>query len=69
MNNKRGESIAERQRNKNTAKAQQLPVNDPSFLQQDHVNEQDEFFQTFFVERARRDEIKGVVRNKDGGCE
>jgi transcription initiation factor TFIID subunit TAF12 len=38
-------------------------------LEKDHVNEQDEFFQTFFVERARRDEIKGVVRNKTNADE
>ncbi len=67
-NNKRGESIAERQRN-NAAEAQQLPVNDPSFLEKDYVNEQDEFFQTYFAERARRDEIKGVVRNKTNADE
>jgi len=39
-----------------------LPVNDPSFLEKQDVDVQDEFFHKFFVERARRDEMKGVVR-------
>ena len=41
----------------------ELPVNDPSFLDRTDVGEQDEFFHQFFLERARRDELKGVVRN------
>jgi hypothetical protein len=31
-------------------------------LEREDVNEQDEFFRKFFVERARRDEIKGITR-------
>lgn len=41
-----------------------LPVNDPSFLEKEDITEQEEFFHKFFVERARRDEIKGVMRGK-----
>jgi len=41
----------------------ELPLNDPSFLDRTDVNEQDEFFHRFFVERARRDKLKGVKRN------
>ncbi len=40
----------------------ELPMNDPSFLEKTDVNEQDEFFHQFFVERARRDELKGITR-------
>jgi ribosome biogenesis protein MAK21 len=61
---KRGESIAERRSGTDDLMRSrlQLPMNDPAFLQRDDVSEQDEFFQRFFVERARRDEIKGIVR-------
>ena len=38
-------------------------MNDPSFLEKTDVNEQDEFFHQFFVERARRDELKGITRH------
>jgi ribosome biogenesis protein MAK21 len=41
----------------------ELPMNDPSFLEKTDVNEQDEFFHQFFMERARRDELKGITRN------
>jgi ribosome biogenesis protein MAK21 len=63
---KRGESIAERKSTTDGAIQAHLslPVNDPSFIDQETVNEQDEFFHKFFVERARRDEIKGIVRGK-----
>jgi ribosome biogenesis protein MAK21 len=63
---KRGESIAERRSGTDGAMQahKSLPVNDPSFLRKDNVNEQDVFFQKFFVERARRDDIKGIVRGK-----
>ena len=40
----------------------ELPMNDPSFLEKTDVNEQDEFFHQFFMERARRDELKGITR-------
>merc|ERR1711935_773107 len=38
--------------------------NDPSFLEKSDVNEQDEFFHQFFMERARRDELKGITRHE-----
>ena len=41
-----------------------LPVNDPSFLDKKDVSVEDEFFHKFFLERARRDQIKGVVRHR-----
>mmetsp|Transcript_23144 Transcript_23144/g.54726 ORF Transcript_23144/g.54726 Transcript_23144/m.54726 type:complete len:1005 (-) Transcript_23144:186-3200(-) len=46
-----------------------LPVNDPSFLKETDVNEQDEFFHQFFMERARRDELKGIIRHKANGSD
>jgi ribosome biogenesis protein MAK21 len=44
-----------------------LPVNDPEFLKKESekVAEGEEFFHKFFLERAKRDEMKGVVRGKD----
>jgi ribosome biogenesis protein MAK21 len=61
---KRGASIAERRSGMDTFMQTrlQLPMNDPAFLEMENVSEQDEFFQRFFTERARRDQIKGVVR-------
>ncbi|KAG7360827.1 CBF/Mak21 family-domain containing protein [Nitzschia inconspicua] len=41
----------------------ELPLNDPRFLEKNDISEQDEFFHRFFVERARRDEIKGIARS------
>ena len=63
---KRGESIAERKSGRDKLIEAQLaaPVNDPEFLKQERVSEQEEFFLKYFRERARRDEIKGIVRNK-----
>jgi ribosome biogenesis protein MAK21 len=58
----RKESVAERKSGVAMDAYLEPPVNDPSFLQRQHVSEQDEFFQKFFAERARRDEIKGIVR-------
>ena len=68
---RRGESIAERRSGTTGAIAARMsvPVNDPRFLEQQDIGEQDEFFHKFFVERARRDEIKGIVRNKPSGDE
>jgi len=43
----------------------ELPLNDPSFLGKTDVNEQHEFFHQFFMERARRDELKGITRYKE----
>ena len=61
---KRGESIAERRCGTyGLMKARlELPMNDPTFLQRENVNEQDEFFHRYFSERARRDKIKGISR-------
>lgn len=39
-----------------------LPMNDPSFLEAENVPAEEKFFHQFFVERAKRDEIKGIVR-------
>lgn len=57
---KRGESIAERKTglSGNTA----LPMNDPSYLEGKPISEEDSFFHQFFVERAKRDGIKGITR-------
>lgn len=61
--NKLGESIAERKSGlKSVNAASQAPVNDPSFLHKDAISEMDEFYHKFFVERTKRDEIKGIVR-------
>jgi ribosome biogenesis protein MAK21 len=49
-----------------TAGRDTVPLNDPAFLQQPTVDVQDEFFHKFFVERARRDALKGVVRKSAG---
>lgn len=61
---KRGESVAERRSGTDgmIQSRLELPMNDPSFLEREDVSEQDEFFRKFFVERARRDEIKGITR-------
>lgn len=67
--NKRGESVAERRSFPvgSIESRMSLPVNDPAFLTKRDVDVQDEFFKRFFLERARRDEIKGISRpNKDG---
>jgi ribosome biogenesis protein MAK21 len=63
---KRGESVAERHSGMEEDKPalKLLPVNDPSFLKRTDIDEQDEFYHKFFVERARRDEIKGTDRSK-----
>lgn len=57
---KRGQSIAERKSGLSGTTA--LPLNDPSYLESRSIAEEDSFFHKFFVERARRDEMKGVVR-------
>ena len=64
---RRGESIGERrsglQGNINALAS--LPVNDPNFWKKKNsVSEQDEFFQKFFEERAKRDDVKGITRGK-----
>lgn len=57
---KRGQSIAERKSGLSGSIA--LPLNDPSYLESRSIAEEDSFFHKFFVERAKRDEIKGIVR-------
>lgn len=58
---KRGVSVAERKSGLSGVSAL-LPMNDPSYLESKNVSEEDSFFHKFFVERARRDGMKGIVR-------
>lgn len=44
-----------------------LPLNDPSYLKATEIAEDEKFFHQFFVERAKRDEIKGIVRGTGEG--
>jgi len=60
---KRRESIAERKSGLSGNMA--LPMNDPSYLESRKIPEEDKFFHKFFVERAKRDQIKGIIR---GSC-
>lgn len=62
----KGGSVAERRSGTESTMQSHfaLPVNDQSFLKKEDINEQDEFFHKFFVEQAKRDRIKGVVRHK-----
>lgn len=62
----RGQCVAERKSGRERRVEAQFspPVNDPSFLVSTNVSAQDAFFHRFFVERARRDKIKGIVRSK-----
>ena len=47
--------------------AKALPVNDPEYwAKQRKVADEDVFFQKFFTERAKRDELKGIDRTKKG---
>lgn len=64
---KRGESIAKRRIGVDTQiqARLELPVNDPRFLEQEQVNEQDQFFHNYFTERARRDGLKLVSHEKE----
>ena len=66
---KRGASVAERRSGleKNLGARASLPMNDPSLLtdRRRTVGEDEEFFHTFFAERAKRDELKGGVRDVD----
>lgn len=57
---KRGESIAERKSGLTASTA--LPMNDPSYLESKSIPVEENFFHQFFVERAKRDEQKGIVR-------
>ena len=59
----RGESVGERRSGiENGINAlSSLPVNDPDFWKRG-TDKEDVFFQQFFAERAKRDELKGIVR-------
>lgn len=52
---------------KNIGARASLPMNDPSLLtdRRRTVGEDEEFFHTFFAERAKRGELKGSVRDGD----
>lgn len=62
----RGESVAERKSGTGLLVESQvaLPLNDPSFLSNPNVDAPDDFFHKFFLEQARRDKLKGIVRHK-----
>ena len=63
-----GSSIAERRSALTPSQQHQLPVNDPSFFGKrgdKTVDVRDEFFREFFVERAKRDDTKGIVRQTE----
>jgi len=65
---RRGESIGERRSGLQGGlhALSSLPVNDPEFWQEGKsVTETEEFFKTFFVERAKRDGAKGIERGKN----
>jgi len=61
---KRGESIAERKSGLGGGIKMRtsLPMNDPSYLKTANVAGEDQFFHSFFAERAKRDDLKGIVR-------
>jgi ribosome biogenesis protein MAK21 len=59
-------TVGQRKGTGDASRLSSFPVNDPSFLQQQDVAVHDEFFRKFFVERARRDELKGIDRHKAG---
>lgn len=64
---RRGQSVGERRSGLEgvVEAASSLPVNDPYFWKkQKKTSVQDAFFQQFFTERAKRDQLKGIVRNK-----
>ncbi len=64
---RRGESVGERKSGlQGSLKAMKsLPMNDPEFwAKKRNISEEEEFFQKFFLERAKRDDIKGISRNK-----
>lgn len=46
-----------------------LPMNDPSYLTATNIAEEEKFFHQFFVERAKRDEIKGIARGSGASQE
>lgn len=60
---KRGQSVGERRSGTDSIIQTHfaLPVNDPSFVVKSNVDAHDEFFHKFFVERSRRDKVKGLV--------
>mmetsp|Transcript_3763 Transcript_3763/g.7196 ORF Transcript_3763/g.7196 Transcript_3763/m.7196 type:complete len:988 (-) Transcript_3763:442-3405(-) len=45
--------------------AKSLPINDPAYwTKQKNISEDDDFYYKFFVEKAKRDEIKGIDKSK-----
>lgn len=66
---KRGESVGERRSGieGKLSSLSSIPVNNPEYWSKQggtDVSESDDFFKTFFCERAKRDEAKGVLRNR-----
>jgi len=68
---KRGESVGEKRSGieGKLSSLSSIPVNNPEFWSTNKqggtvASESDDFFKTFFRERAKRDEMKGIVRNK-----
>lgn len=64
---KRGESVGERRslRAEDIGSRLSLPVNDPSFLKQSDTAVQDQFFRTFFAERAKRAGADGSTKKNE----
>lgn len=63
----RGENIGERRSGLQASikAAKSLPVNDPEYwTKQKIISEEDVFYHKFFVEKTKRDEIKGIDRSK-----
>ena len=61
----RGESIGERRSGLegNHHALSSLPMNDPSLLKPNNkISEREEFFHKFFIEKTKRDELKGIVK-------
>ena len=64
----RGNSVAERRSgNERRIEGQfALPFNDPAFIHQQKIDVEDQFFHQYFIERAKRDELKGISRKTQG---
>lgn len=62
----RGNSIAERRSGieRRIEGHFALPLNDPTFLENQKVDVEDQFFHQYFRERAKRDEMKGITKTK-----
>jgi ribosome biogenesis protein MAK21 len=63
---KRGDSVGERRSGRDIIIESLIapPVNDPQFLRQQNVDAHDEFFHRFFVERSKRDKLKGATKEE-----